>query len=54
MIISFGNRKKNHNIFNCIRKWDPNSDKMFLNKQEVHNIEKRVVESASRDAQEEV
>jgi hypothetical protein len=46
--------KRNHNIFIFIWRWEPNSDEMFLNKQEAHNTKKIVVELASRDAQEEV
>jgi hypothetical protein len=53
MILYFGS-KENHTIFIFIWRWEPNSDEMFLNKQEAHNTKKIVVELASRDAQEEV
>jgi hypothetical protein len=46
--------ERNQNTINCIKRWELNSDEIFLNKQETHNIEEKVVELASKDAQEEV
>jgi hypothetical protein len=54
VIPSFGSKERNHNIFICIKRREPNSEEMFLNKQETHNTKERVVESASRDIKEEV
>ncbi len=37
---SFGNRERNHNIINCIRRWELNSEEMLLNNRK-HTILKR-------------
>jgi hypothetical protein len=54
MIPYSSSRKRNQNIFIWISKWEFDKKEMFLNKQEAHNIEEKVVESTSRDVQEEV
>lgn len=54
MIPSFVNKVENKIIFLYIRRWENLLVKMFLNKQEAHNTEERVVESTSKDTQEEL
>jgi len=47
-------RERNQNIFICISRWEFDSEEMFLNKQETHNIKEKGVESTFKDTQEKV